>query len=122
MSNTTHDNDFPPPCDLSSQPNEFDLKRIEHLLEQRLRYRYVTPEVRLIADGYLVVSPCCSRNIDAGGGVIDIARLEYAQPEGIWRLYHKEHERGTWKLHSVAPTLQVLLIRLNEDPSRVFWQ
>lgn len=103
-------------------PNEFDLRRIERLLEQRVRYRYVSPEVQPIDGGYLVVSPCCSRNIDASGGAIDIARIAYVHPEGIWRLYHKDHELGAWKLYSDAPTLQLLIVCLNEDPSRVFWQ
>lgn len=103
-------------------PNEFDLRRIELLLEKRLRYRYVSPEVQPVSDGYLVVSPCCSRNIDASGGTIDIARIEYIYPEGMWRLYHKEHELSVWKLYLAAPSLQLLIVCLNEDSTRVFWQ
>ena len=107
---------------VAPHPNEFDQRRIERLLEQRVRYRYVSPEVKPTAEGYLVVSPCCSRNIDSSGGIIDIARIEYVQAQGIWHLYHKDHELGAWKLHSDAPTLQLLIVCLNEDPSRVFWQ
>jgi len=103
-------------------PNEFDQRRIERLLEQRVRYRYVSPAVQPIDGGYLVVSPCCSRNIDTSGGIIEIARIEYVHPERIWRLYHKDHQQAVWKLHSDAPTLQLLIVCLNEDPSRVFWQ
>jgi len=103
-------------------PNEFDLRRIRHLLAQRVRYRYVQPEVQAIVGGYQIVSPCCSRNIDASGGTIDIARLEYAYQEGLWRLYHKNHQLNVWQLHSAAPMLQMLMTQLNEDPSRVFWQ
>ena len=38
-------------------PNEFDLRRITRMLAQRVRYRYVEPEVQAIADGYQIVSP-----------------------------------------------------------------
>ncbi len=103
-------------------PNEFDLRRIRHMLEQRVRYRYVTPVVQPIPAGYLVVSPCCSRNIDTSGGIIDIARIEYDAAAEMWQLYHKDHQQAVWKLHSDAPTLQMLISCLNEDPSRVFWQ
>jgi hypothetical protein len=103
-------------------PNEFDLRRIRHMLEQRVRYRYVTPVVQPIPGGYLVVSPCCSRNIDTNGGIIDIARIEYAQLKGQWQIYHKDHQQAAWKLHSSATTLQELISSLNEDPTRVFWQ
>ena len=103
-------------------PNELDLRRITRLLAQRVRYRYVEPEVQAIIDGYLIVSPCCSRNIDAGGGTIDIAWLMYSAADGLWRLYHKDHAHNQWQLHSAATVLQVLIMQLNEDPSRVFWQ
>jgi Protein of unknown function (DUF3024) len=112
----------PMPYYVEPHPNEFDQRRIEHLLEQRVRYRYVSPVVQAIPGGYLVVSPCCSRNIDSSGGIIDIARIEYVQAEEIWRLHHKDHQLAAWKLHSTAPTLQQLIACLNEDPSRVFWQ
>lgn len=113
---------LPLPCVDAPQPNEFDQRRITRLLAQRARYRYVEPEVQSIADGYLVVSPCCSRNVDASGGTIDIARLEYAHLPGRWRLYCKDHQQGVWKLHSESPLLQKLIDRLNADPTRVFWQ
>jgi len=103
-------------------PNEFDLRRIRHLLEQRVRYRYVTPEVRPDAEGYLVVSPCCSRNVDSSGGIIDIARIEYVQAQGLWQLFHKDHRQAAWKLYSSATTLHELMVSLNDDPLRVFWQ
>jgi hypothetical protein len=103
-------------------PNEFDQRRIARMLEQRVRYRYVEPEVQATDDGYQIVSPCCSRNIDASGGTIDIARLEYVATEGLWRLYHKEHKQGVWKMYAVSPLLQMLIMQLNEDPMRVFWQ
>lgn len=122
MADTVRGANYPLPNIAGPQPNEFDLRRIERWLEQRVRYRYVSPEVKPMVGGYLVVSPCCSRNIDSSGGTIDIARFEYAHPEGIWRLYHKDHELGVWKLYLVAPALQALVVCLNEDMSRVFWQ
>ena len=122
MTKTLSGANYPVPYVAGPHPNEFDLRRITRLLAQRVRYRYVEPEVQAITSGYQIVSPCCSRNIDAGGGMIDIARLEYVYAEGIWRLYHKDHQQGVWKLHSVAPILQMLISQLNEDPSRVFWQ
>ena len=110
-----------PTC-VDPHPNEFDLKRIERMLEHRVRYRYVSPVVQAIDEGYLVMSPCCSRNIDAGGGVIDIARIKYDYPKNEWRIYHKDHGLAVWVLHSTAKTLHELISHLNEDPSRVFWQ
>ena len=101
-------------------PNEFDLRRILRKISDRCRYRYVSPEVAAIANGYEIRSPCCSRNIDKSGGTIDIARLEYA--EGIWRLYSKEHERGRWQLYAEYDTLQRALDELNRDTDRRFWQ
>ncbi len=68
------------PMSVDPHPNEFDLKRITRMLEHRVRYRYVTPVVQPIEEGYLVVSPCCSRNIDDSGGIIDIARIKYDHP------------------------------------------
>lgn len=103
-------------------PNEFDLKRIERMLEHRVRYRYVTPVVQAIDEGYLVMSPCCSRNIDADGGIIEIARIKYDHPKKEWRIYYKDHGLAAWVLHSTAPTLHELIAGLNEDSSRVFWQ
>ncbi len=110
------------PMSVDPHPNEFDLKRIARMLEHRVRYRYVSPVVQPIEEGYLVVSPCCSRNIDAGGGIIDIARIKYDHPKREWRLYHKDHQLAVWVLHSIAATLHELIAGLNEDPSRVFWQ
>ena len=51
-------------------PNDLDRKRIERALAKRARYRYVLPRVLPEARGYRIESPCCSRNIDAEGGVI----------------------------------------------------
>ena len=106
----------------SPQPNEVDRRRIERALEERARYRYVTPQVLPVAGGYRVVSPCCSRNVDAEGGEIDIAWIEYQAGSGAWRLHCKDHPHGEWALHTEGLRLQDLLQVLNEDSERVFWQ
>ncbi len=107
----------------ASQPNELDRRRIVRALVTRKRYRYVSPSVRAVKDGYLIESPCCSRRVDPDGGVIDVARLEYVP--GVlhpWSLYRKDHQRGEWELHAKYERLQELLALLNTDPQRVFWQ
>jgi hypothetical protein len=103
-------------------PNEVDRRRIERALGKRKRYRYVTPEVRPIADGYEIVSPCCSRNIDPDGGVIDIARLEFQAHSKRWMLYCKDHEIDHWIRYGEFLALHQILEFLNEDPDRRFWQ
>lgn len=101
-------------------PNEVDRKRIERALEKRRRYRYVTPQVCFIAGGYQIVSPCCSRNIDPEGGLIDIARLEFLG--NCWRLSYKDHHADCWIEHGEYPGLPEVLKLLSEDPERKFWQ
>src|SRR5271169_1589085 len=102
-------------------PNQVDRKRIERALEQRERYRYVTPQV--VPDeeehGYRIESPCCSRNVEPAGGIIDIALLKYLKPH--WLLYRKDHDYSTWVLHSVVETLNAALEILLPDEERVFW-
>lgn len=108
--------------DRCPHPNEFDLKRIERVISERQRYRYVSPEVCAVENGYEIRSPCCSRNIDKSGGVIDIARMEYLPQSGHWRLYSKMHVDGKWRFHAEYGTLSALLNELNLDPERRFWQ
>jgi hypothetical protein len=106
---------------MHAHPNEFDCKRIERSLSKRVRYRYVSPNV--IPDveekGYRIESPCCSRNIEPSGGIIDIALVKYFAPH--WLLYRKDHEYSTWVLHSVVDTLNEALEILLPDEERVFW-
>ncbi len=106
----------------SPQPNEIDLKRIERALENRKRYRYVTPQVRPVENGYLITSPCCSRNIDPSGGEIDIARLEFLEESQHWRLFQKDHAEGQWVFYADYPALAPILSVLRDDPERRFWQ
>ena len=103
-------------------PNEVDCKRIERALAQRHRYRYVSPEVCPSQQGYRIESPCCSRNVDRDGGVIDIAWIEYSVASRTWLLHRKDHAHGTWLLYQEFETLAQLLQQLNLDPERIFWQ
>lgn len=102
-------------------PNELDLRRIRRALESRRRYRYVEPRVLGIACGYRIESPCCSRNVDPQGGVIDIARLEPVPASGQWLLQRRDHPGQTWVAHGVFASLGAALDVLNEDPDRLFW-
>lgn len=104
----------------SAHPNEIDLRRISRLLKKRERYHYVSPSVESIPSGYRIVSPCCSRNIDKAGGLIEIARVECEA--GVWRLFRKDHARKLWLMHLQASRLDLLMDCLNEDADRVFWQ
>jgi len=102
-------------------PGAFDRKRVEMAVRRRKRYRYVKPEVRTIEGGFLIESPCCSRRVDASGGVIPIALLQQ-EPEVGWMLYRMDHAVGEWKLYGVYPHLADLLEPLQLDPERIFWQ
>lgn len=107
----------------SPQPNEVDLCRVVRAIGQRRRYRYVSPQITPVeGGGYRIASPCCSRNIDKDGGVIDIALLHYLPGACVWQLYRKDHEIGQWQLYSVCGALTEVLAALQEDPERVFWQ
>lgn len=105
-----------------SQPNDLDFKRIERALEARRRYRYVSPLLLKTANGYKITSPCCSRNIDPEGGIVDIALVLFDEGNRNWRLLRKNHECGVWELDSVYVRLAELLSHLNEDADRRFWQ
>ncbi len=107
---------------MNAHPNEFDRKRIAKRLEDRCRYRYVHPEVFAIENGYEVKSPCCSRNIDSEGGVIDIAKMVHLPQTNSWRLFSKAHEDGSWVYYGEYAALSDLIVELNLDPERKFWQ
>ena len=107
---------------MPAHPNELDCKRIERALKSRRRYRYVSPRIGMVAGGYLVESPCCSRNIDAEGGVVDVALLHHDAASGKWDLFRKNHKKGIWELHSTHERLASITDLLNADPERVFWQ
>jgi hypothetical protein len=102
--------------------NEFDRKRIERAIAGRKRYRYVSPSVHTIDGGYFVRSPCCSRNIDPGGGVVDVALVQQRNALLPWLLYCKDHDAQQWLLYASYHQLAELLADLNADPDRRFWQ
>ncbi|GGF51915.1 hypothetical protein GCM10007301_09190 [Azorhizobium oxalatiphilum] len=106
----------------AAHPNDLDRKRIERALEDRARYRYVSPTVAKVEGGYRISSPCCSRKVDPTGGIIDVARLIHLPDTGEWQLFAKNHGLEEWRLHSTHPRLADLLALLNEDPERIFWQ
>jgi len=98
--------------------SELAYRRVVRALRARRRYRYVRPEVRRQDAGFVVVSPCCSRNVDPAGGPIDIAWIE---PDGAtWRLHRRDHAAGRWARCAEGP-LPRLLDLLCADPQRLFW-
>ena len=105
-----------------AHPNDLDLKRIERALKTRKRYRYVSPNVLAVSGGYRIESPCCSRNIDPDGGVVDVALLLYEADCGAWQLFQKDHVNALWVFHSIHDRLIDLLEHLNADTERKFWQ
>lgn len=106
----------------SAHPNDVDRKRIERALEKRSRYRYVSPSVLPVTDGYRIESPCCSRNVDPDGGLVDVALIQFCDETRIWRLFRRDHDAGEWVHHAAYHRLPELLEFLNVDPDRQFWQ
>ncbi|WP_119154743.1 hypothetical protein [Caldimonas tepidiphila] len=94
--------------------------RIQRALRERVRYRYVQPQVLREGSGWRVRSPCCSRNVDPAGGPIDVAWLQRL-PQGGWRLHARDHARSEWRRHNEAAQLAELLDTLCLDPQRIFW-
>lgn len=107
---------------VARQPNEIDLMRVSRSLEGRERYRYVTPTVLPVSHGYLVRSPCCSRNVDPDGGEIDVALLTWDERRGEWSLSRRDHAAECWVEDGRFARLGELLTRLAVDPARQFWQ
>ncbi|WP_059410650.1 DUF3024 domain-containing protein [Cupriavidus basilensis] len=94
--------------------------RVERALRQRARYRYVRPRVLREAQGLRIESPCCSRNVDATGGLIDIAWLA-RDGEGQWCLHARDHAARCWVLRQRSVELAPLLDALCVDAERVYW-
>ena len=110
------------PATVCRHPNEMDLARITRALAGRARYRYVSPRVLPVEDGYRIRSACCSRTIDPEGGEIDVALLLWREGDGFWLLHHKDHATDLWIEDSRFTRLADLVARLNADPARQFWQ
>ncbi|OIQ67443.1 hypothetical protein GALL_509800 [mine drainage metagenome] len=100
---------------------DFAQARIRRALAQRSRYRYVQPRLEAEGQGWKIVSPNCSRNIDKQGGDIDIAWLT-PDGEGGWLLFARDHARRSWNLRARSRRLAELLTRLVVDRDREFWQ
>jgi len=98
-----------------------DARRIERALDGRTRYKYVQPRVERQGLGWRIVSPNCSRNVDAQGGDIDIAWL-VPRSGGGWLLYSRDHVQDCWQLRRQEESLAALLAFLCADPDREFWQ
>ncbi len=75
-----------------------------------------------VSDGYRIESPCCSRNIDPEGGIIDVALFKFDPDRASWQLFRKDHAKAAWELHSTYGRLFDLLDLLKDDPEREFWQ
>lgn len=110
----------PPERQAGGEISSLDQRRIERALEARTRYKYVHPRVVREGLGWKIVSPNCSRNIDADGGEIDIAWL--VPHSGGWLLYSRDHVQDCWRLRGQDQVLFALLAHLCADPDREFWQ
>lgn len=98
---------------------ELTRRRLLRALDERKRYRYVRPEVTTTEDGWLITSPCCSRNVDPSGGVIDIARL--TRSNGKWQLYARDESREHWVMRLEAVRFDEAMAMLCADEEREFW-
>ena len=105
----------------ASQPNELDHRRILRAVGNRRRYRYVEPRVLPAENGYRIVSPNCSRNIDPDGGEIEVALIHFTAASRTWRLFYRDHEARRWCLAGEALQLAPLLAELAADDARRFW-
>lgn len=106
---------------MSPRVADLTLRRVERALRERTRYRYVRPRVLRDETGWCIESPCCSRNVDPGGGVIAIARLMPRGPVPVWQLFARDHRAGSWILHTESEQLDELLDMICIDRERVFW-
>lgn len=140
MANLDRDGHRPPPTaagglrPASGQVLDFMQRHLARALDQRVRYRYVKPSVCAQGDGFRIESPCCSRNVDPTGGVIDIALLmphaadqSDGQPFGLgapragWCLFSRDHAAGEWVWEQSSTHLEELLDVLCVDAQRRFW-
>lgn len=104
----------------SGQVRDFMQHRLERALHQRVRYRYVQPLVFREGENFRIQSPCCSRNVDPSGGMIDIALL-IPHGAGRWCLCARDHANSTWVARFQDEALDELLDLLCVDSERQFW-
>jgi hypothetical protein len=106
----------------AAHPNAIDQRRIERALRGRKRYRYVKPRVVSMADGYRIEAPCCSRNIDPEGGIVDVALLFHDSDERGWILFSRDHSKDLWVAHSLHETIHGAIDVIVADENREFWK
>ncbi len=96
------------------------LHRLERALRERVRYRYVRPQVLQEGEAFRIRSPNCSRRLDPKGGLIDIALLV---PQGKlqWCLCARDHAGERWVPRLQDAPLKSALEALCLDPERQFW-
>lgn len=104
---------------LAAQLLHPQLLHIASRLAVRERYRYVQPVVVPAENGWRIVSPCCSRNVDPEGGTIDIAWLESV--DGGWVVHARDHAQQRWFEFARTGDLESALDHVLRDPRRVFW-
>lgn len=109
-----------PPDAVEAQVVGFMLPFIERALKDRVRYRYVQPVVRQEGESFRIQAPCCSRNVDPEGGVIDIALLCSAA-DGSWSLQARDHTAGIWVPQADGLSLGEALDTVCVDAERTFW-
>lgn len=108
------------PDTTAAQVVGFMLPFIERALKDRVRYRYVQPKVVHEGEGFRVEAPCCSRNVNPDGGVIDIALLTPAH-DGRWSLQVRDHAAGCWAPYADGLSLGEALDTVCVDAERKFW-
>ncbi len=112
-----------------SPVSDFMIYRLERALRERVRYRYVEPLVLREGESFRIQSPCCSRNVDPGGGLIDIALLtpgvadagDETGAAGGWSLSARDHAAGVWLTRLQGQPLDTVLDALCLDSERQFW-
>ena len=105
---------------VSGQVHDLLQHRLERALRERVRYRYVQPNVLVEDNSYRIQSPCCSRKVDPTGGVIDIALL-VPHKDNSWCLCSRDHANKTWVARFQSESLDAVLDLLCVDTERQFW-
>lgn len=100
--------------------SDFMIHRVARALRQRVRYRYVAPRVLREGQSFRIQSPCCSRNVDPSGGLIDIALLTPGA-DGRWSLSARDHAASVWQVRLQDEPLESVLDALCLDSERQFW-
>ena len=113
----------------ASPVSDLMIHRLQRALRERVRYRYVEPLVLREGQSFRVQSPCCSRNVDPSGGLIDIALLTPGAPgagdetgaAGGWSLSARDHLKSVWLTRLQGEPLDTVLDALCVDSERQFW-